>query len=82
MVEVFNSLNIKVSCLGNHDTDFGLKRTMELIEMTQPTRWLMSNLTIEETGRPVAELATWTTEEVVVDQTGTKVKIGFIGIAE
>ena len=42
----------------------------------------MSNLTIEETGRSVAELATWTTEEVVVDKMGGKIKIGFIGIAE
>ena len=68
MAGVFNSLNIKVSCLGNHDTDFGLQRSKELIEMTKPTKWLMSNLTIEETGRPVADLATWTTEDVDVDK--------------
>ena len=36
MVKVFNSLNVKVSCLGNHDTDFGLKRMKELIAKTSP----------------------------------------------
>ena len=82
MVKVFNSLNIKVSCLGNHDVDFGIPRAKELIEMTKPTKWLMSNLTIESTGKPIVDLATWTTEEVKVDEFGAKMKVGFIGIAE
>ena len=56
MVKVFNSLNIKVSCLGNHDTDFGLERAKELIEMTKPTQWLMSNLKIKSTGKSIADL--------------------------
>ena len=64
MVKVFNSLNVKVSCLGNHDTDFGLKRMKELITKTSPCKWLISNLSLEDTGRPVGDLATWTTEVV------------------
>ena len=40
----------------------------------------MSNLDLEETGRPVGDLATWTTEEVKVK--GGKIKIGFFGVAE
>jgi 5'-nucleotidase len=31
MVEVFNTLNVSVSCLGNHDTDMGLKQMSHLI---------------------------------------------------
>ena len=80
MVNVFNSLNIKVSCLGNHELDFGLERCKELIGMTKPCKWLISNLTLEETGKTVADLATWTTEEVETD--GNKMKIGFFGVAE
>ena len=44
MIEVFRRLNVKVSCLGNHEMDFGLERMEELIEKTRPTTWLMSNI--------------------------------------
>ena len=62
MVDVFNSLNVKVSCLGNHDLDFGIERMKELVSMTSPCEWLISNLTIKETGRPIGDLARWTTK--------------------
>jgi 5'-nucleotidase len=43
MIAVFNRLNIKVSCLGNHDTDFGLEKMSENIAKTNSV-WIMSNL--------------------------------------
>ena len=30
MVKVFNKLNVQVSCLGNHDLDFGVPKMIEL----------------------------------------------------
>ena len=80
MVSVFNSLNVKVSCLGNHDLDFGIERMKELVSMTSPCEWLISNLTIKETGKPIGDLARWTTKEVQT-KSGT-MKIGFFGVAE
>ena len=80
MVKVLNSLNVKVSCLGNHDLDFGIERMKELVAMTKPCKWLISNLTVESTGKPVGELATWAIEEVMTE--GGKLKIGFFGVAE
>ena len=43
MVGIFNRCNVKVSCLGNHDTDFGFTKMTELIGKTG-IPWLMSNL--------------------------------------
>ena len=80
MVKVLNSLNVKVSCLGNHDLDFGIERMKELVEMTKPCKWLISNLTLESTGKPVGDLATWAIEEVVTSE--GKLQIGFFGVAE
>jgi|LakMenE01Jun11ns_1017448.scaffolds.fasta_scaffold9629142_1 2',3'-cyclic-nucleotide 2'-phosphodiesterase (5'-nucleotidase family) len=42
MIEVFKRLNVAVSCLGNHDTDYGLAKMSELIEKTQSV-WIMAN---------------------------------------
>ena len=62
MVGVFNRLNIKVSCLGNHDLDYGVPRMKELIGMTKPCKWLISNLK-DESGKPVGDLGTWAVED-------------------
>jgi 2',3'-cyclic-nucleotide 2'-phosphodiesterase (5'-nucleotidase family) len=43
MLEVFKRCNVSVSCLGNHDTDFGFAKMGDLIAKTQ-VPWLMSNL--------------------------------------
>ena len=56
MVSAFNHLNVKVSCLGNHDLDFGVDRMKELVNKTDPTTWLVSNLVVKETGLPVGGL--------------------------
>ena len=43
MIPIFNRLNVKVSCLGNHEFDFGLARLKELTDQTK-SPWLLSNL--------------------------------------
>ena len=58
MIKVFNSLNVSVSCLGNHDLDFGHEKAKELIGKTAPCEWLMSNLNV--LGKPVCDLKTYT----------------------
>ena len=46
MLGVFNSLGVHVSCLGNHDLDFGVIRMNELVTQTAPTSWLISNMSL------------------------------------
>jgi 2',3'-cyclic-nucleotide 2'-phosphodiesterase (5'-nucleotidase family) len=53
MIDVFKRLNVSVSCLGNHDTDFGLAKMSELIHKTGSV-WLMSNLYYN--GKPIGNL--------------------------
>ena len=81
MLKVFNSLNVRVSCLGNHDLDFGVATMKSLIDRTAPCKWLLSNLYVEE--RPIGDISTFTTECVPVagSQNGQTVKIGFFGLA-
>ena len=47
IVDVFKRLNVDVTCLGNHDTDYGLKKMSELISATQGV-WLMANCYVED----------------------------------
>lgn len=54
MVEVFKRLNVGVSCLGNHDTDYGLAKMSDLIKQTG-SPWLMSNLYHE--GKIIGDLS-------------------------
>jgi len=74
MVEVFKKLSVDVSCLGNHDTDFGLERCSELIGKTK-SPWLMSNLSLDD-GSPICGLPRYH----VLEHQG--VKIGLFGVAE
>ena len=60
MVKVFNSLNVAVSCLGNHDLDFGIERMKELT--TKTGKWLLSNLNVN--GKPIGNLETYAVREV------------------
>ena len=55
MVEVYKKLNVKVSCLGNHDTDYGLAKMSELIAKTK-TPWLMANLFYEDGRTRIGDL--------------------------
>ncbi len=51
MVKVFNRLNVQVSCVGNHDLDFGIPRMQELTSRTAPCKWLQSNMLAD--GQPI-----------------------------
>ena len=62
MVQVLKSLNVHVSCLGNHDLDFGLAKMQELVKKTAPCKWLLSNLYAD--GQPIGGLDTWLVKEV------------------
>ena len=73
MVEVFKRLNVKVSCLGNHDTDFGLIKMVELIEKTE-IPWIISNLYFE--GKIIGNLP----RSHILIHNG--IKIGFFGLCE
>ena len=83
MVEVFNSLNVQVSCLGNHDLDFGIAKMQELTAKTTSCKWIMSNLNVE--GRPVGNLETFVTKEISLagckKREKRKSKVGFFGLA-
>lgn len=73
MLEVFRRCNVKVSCLGNHDTDFGFAKMKELIEKTG-VPWLMSNLYHQ--GRIVGDLL----RSHIMEYKG--IKVGFFGLCE
>lgn len=74
MLEVFNRLNVKVSCLGNHDTDMGLAKMQELVHKTN-SKWLMANLYLDD-GTIVGNLD----RSTVIEYNGTK--IGLFGLCE
>lgn len=74
MVEVHKRLKVSVSCLGNHDTDFGLLRMSELIKMTG-TPWLMANLFLAD-GRTVGDLPPYH----ILTHNG--VRVGIFGVCE
>ena len=81
MVKVFNSLNVQVSCLGNHDLDFGVAKMRELVGKTsQSCTWLLSNLYVD--GKPIGDLSTYTTKTIeLAGSSKRSIKIGFIGLA-
>jgi len=74
MIEVFKRLCVDVSCLGNHDTDFGLERCTELISKTK-SPWLMANLSMED-GSSICGLPRYH----VLEYQG--VKVGLFGVCE
>jgi len=74
MVEVYKRLKVAVSCLGNHETEYGIPRMTELIKMTK-TPWLMANLLTEE-GQILDGLVPYH----IMTRNG--VKIGLFGVCE
>ena len=55
MIKIYNSLNIEVTCLGNHDTDFGLEvMASNLSQCNSP--WIMANLRLSETNEIIGGL--------------------------
>jgi len=73
MIEIFNRLNVRVSCLGNHDMDYGLEKMEQLILKTNSV-WLMANLYYG--GKIVGNLA----RSHIVFHEG--LKIGIFGLCE
>ena len=57
MLKVFNKLNVEITCLGNHDLDYGIERMKDLVARTAPTKWLISNINVE--GEPIGGLDTY-----------------------
>ena len=43
MVKVYNALNIEVSCLGNHELDFGIDGMLDVLKQCN-SPWIISNL--------------------------------------
>ena len=72
-MEVFKKLNVTVSCLGNHDTDYGLSKMSELIAKTEGI-WLMANCFLN--GKTIGELP----RSHVLTYCGHK--IGLFGLCE
>ena len=79
MIKVMNSLNVAVSCLGNHDLDFGIKIMKELTSQTG--KWILSNLYVDD--RPIGDLETFDVREFPLANSDSdqKLKIGFFGLA-
>ena len=77
MLPVFKRLCVDVSCIGNHDFDFGIKKMMELIKETG-SPWLMANLFDKALGDkvPVGN----SPGKHILESNGKK--LGFIGLAE
>ena len=83
MLPFFDNFKIDVSCVGNHDLDFGLERFIELKEKSNHP-WLFSNVFDREKSNksdsgskiPLAGCL----DHIILDH--DNVKIGIIGLAE
>jgi 5'-nucleotidase len=85
MITPFNRLNVQVSCLGNHDLDYGIDKSEQLTAMTSPCQWIISNITLAETGRAPGNLPRIAvkTHKVVCGTSGEVklIKVGYLGMA-
>eukprot|EP01096_Ripella_sp_DP13-Kostka_P009317 TRINITY_DN3569_c0_g1_i1.p1 TRINITY_DN3569_c0_g1~~TRINITY_DN3569_c0_g1_i1.p1 ORF type:complete len:559 (+),score=225.29 TRINITY_DN3569_c0_g1_i1:182-1858(+) len=76
MVPVMNSFGIDVSCVGNHDLDFGVPFLQKKLIKNCNFPWLMANVIDTNTGAPLAGAK----ETLMIERDG--VKIGFVGLVE
>jgi len=74
MVEVFNKLPVDIANFGQHDFDFGLNNTMQLINKSK-FNWISSNLR-DSFGDPLKGVST---HRVIVKH---NIRIGFIGLTD
>jgi 2',3'-cyclic-nucleotide 2'-phosphodiesterase (5'-nucleotidase family) len=72
-LEFWSAIDPDLSTFGNHDFDFGLDRTVELVARS-PQQWLSANVLVD--GDPVAGADPWTVRSV----DGTRV--GFFGLTD
>ena len=75
MIFPFETLNVDVSCLGNHELDHGLEQAVELMKETS-CPWIMTNLIEKDTGNPIANCKPYH----VLEKNGFK--FGFLGFAD
>jgi len=75
MLKIYNSLNIEVTCLGNHDTDFGIEVMQKnLAGCNSP--WIISNFKMPGTNEVFGGLK----QTHITEHQG--VKVGIIGLCE
>ncbi len=72
-LEFFGAIEPAVETFGNHDFDFGLDRTAELVRRS-PQRWLSAN--VQQGGEPFAGVDRWGIERL-----GAK-RVGFFGLTD
>lgn len=76
MIKPFNSLNVDISCVGNHELDMGIEHGKKLIAETN-CPWILTNLVEKDKGRkPLCGVEPFH----VLEHSGFK--IGFLGFAE
>ncbi|KAF2726005.1 Metallo-dependent phosphatase [Polychaeton citri CBS 116435] len=75
MVPVLNAFNTSVSCLGNHDLDFGVEQFRYLAGLCE-FPWLCANV-LESSGEPLAGC-----KKSVVLTSSNGVKVGVVGLVE
>lgn len=74
MVEAFNQIPVRIANFGQHEFDFGVDNTLELIQKSN-FNWITSNLQAPD-GRRFAALP----DHYLLDTLG--IKIGFIGLTD
>ena len=75
MVRPFETLNVDVCCLGNHELELGIEPAVALMAKTKKP-WLMTNLLQKESGNPIADCLT----SYVINK--NEFKFGFVGFAD
>ena len=70
-----NLIGVEYGCLGNHDFDFGLEVTEQMLALSSAT-WLLSNIVDPVSKKPLCGAH----ETVLVDRSG--VTVGFMGMCE
>jgi 2',3'-cyclic-nucleotide 2'-phosphodiesterase (5'-nucleotidase family) len=72
-LDFFAAVEPDLATFGNHDFDFGLDRTAELVSRS-PQQWLSANVTVD--GEPVAGVDPWTVRDV------DGRRVGFFGLTD
>ena len=75
MVVPFNSLNVDISCVGNHEVDMGIEHAKSLIAKTN-CPWILSNIIQKDSGKQFCDVEPFH----IIERDGFK--IGFLGFAE
>ncbi|MGW3954562.1 bifunctional metallophosphatase/5'-nucleotidase [Streptomyces sp. NPDC004752] len=74
MVDAFNKIGVDLANFGQHDFDFGVDHTRELVAASA-FPWITSNLTNAD-GSPFVKNGTWAVQRV------GKVRVGFVGLTD